>query len=1384
MRVSGKRGSSVKYRYLFCLSLVIVASELPAASASDERLRPSPILVGKIELSAMKVSSGGTITISSRLSTTRTVLRGVSASFYDGDPSKGGRVFAVDRVARLETGHNYPISATYLAKSCGTHQLFIVVSQRNSDEIIRRAPPLEVSCLGLPSPSPTVTTCSGGALAPGSGEDLEVTAMCTVGAGTYQYHNVNVYNGGTLAFADAKIDFWAESILIENQSSLIAGSPTQPIGSQGGLLTIHLYGADQGTNGSGIECKTDLHCGVDPSLWNSNGGQKFALPSGVNDYFYAYMPLDYDGGDLNAFFGYKVLGVSYGATLQLYGLKGAKFGNVLPSDSGMSWGRLNGSVKTGDTALNLDRAVNWQPGDQIAITSTDYVPSHSEQLEIASITPNTSGTAITLKNPVQYPHYGQTFSLDKVPAGIGPDPDPLAPSGQPRNVETRAAVALLTRSIRIVSEGDQLMKSFSDQASNYYFGGHTVIRQGFQQVQMQGVEFYQMGQGGRIMHYPVHFHMARKTPSDTLVADCSVHDSMTRWYTLHSTQGVTLARNVGYLSIGHGYYLEDGTETDNKFYSNIGIHARAAVENAKVNPRNVPGIFAKPFTQLEDAVPFHSDVDHPTIFWITNAYNDFEYNMASGADTCGACYWLVPASISGMSRMQKWESYASEQAGSGRFGTTPLYKFVGNYCSTAMTSFNTIGNTNPCLGVANTDTVPGSQFPRLNTIENPLLQNVDEDNYYPKVDTGGGRFPTLCPADGSDCSQVPICTSGQQQNCAVTILDRYTTAFNFTETNFAAIWLRPQWYLVINSAISDIQNGGLTFVTGGGYTDSDVVPGHWALAKKSVFIGNSQTPSDTDPFVNPYASNGGPFNPATPLRCATPVNSTASVGDYCLSADDNLSMPLSTFGVNQRLFSIYDGPSYQESNAYLNISKTDLTDCQAQTNPGPCQSNWMYGQLVSIPKDSQGKCYLPNAAIAWKQPNGFFYPPAFHSNNLFFDSVDIRHFVIEPQFLPGTFKTDPEAVAKRYCTWNSAMFDNFTDIDRQTELNDDDGSLTGLVGTISVNQDPFFDAPVETPECGSDIAGQVPPGTAKTSPYDYVTTVEYPGCGTQCGANWSVACSDPTCYGVPIYNEFHNPGATGLSSVRMAGQSVAQRSTLTVNHASYYIDTTVPLATQQQPGIIGYNVFQPGQTYYTFLLFAKPTTQQTYQLYVGPGFNPDTDVWMSQASVGTVPFQFQQENWPSTWMKSYDASTGVLTVTMDMSFPDFKAQYDAVAQQHCQPQSFCSWKPATNSCASSLPSTDPLANDSQSICSKWPVKDVDCPASGCFGFGVKLPAGFATGSKPNLPPTARCFPQNPDWNVPFVPASETVAGKSCFYSTVPTGNFCQDPQSVPNLRRR
>jgi cell migration-inducing and hyaluronan-binding protein len=116
--------------------------------------------------------------------------------------------------------------------------------------------------------------------------------------------------------------------------------------------------------------------------------------------------------------------------------------------------------------------------------------------------------------------------------------------------------------------------------------------------------------------------MARKTPADTYVKDSSVNESMTRWYVLHSTLGVTFARNVGYKSIGHGYYLEEGTEADNAFYANIGILARASLENEQ-NPRRIPGILSDNSPREkqggvdghgQDYFPYFSDYNHPSVF--------------------------------------------------------------------------------------------------------------------------------------------------------------------------------------------------------------------------------------------------------------------------------------------------------------------------------------------------------------------------------------------------------------------------------------------------------------------------------------------------------------------------------------------------------------------------------------------------------------------------------------------------------------------------------------------------------------------------------------------------------------------------------------------------
>ncbi len=1295
------------------------------------------------------------------------------------------------------------------------------------------------------APSPLV--CNSGSLPTGGDgtQDVQVVGpgVCTVGMGTYYYHNFNIYNGGTLQFLDdGNIDLWAANILVENNSSLLAGTPTAPYGVNG-VLTIHLWGPAQttgtgkGDGGVGITCLSDpsSQCGVPTALWNSNPsmglnptscvlavnvpGFNQNLPGNVNDCFYAYMPLDYDdGGNPPGYFGYKVLGVSYGGSLQLYGKKGATYSTLPVAKSGTSWARLNQSVKAGARMLVLDRAVDWQAGDEIVLSTTDYLPAHSERLTILGVSIFNGVTTLTT-TPVAYTHNGRTYDygLKKVPNDIGPDPDPnvTCSAGQTRCVETRAAVGLLTRSIRIVSGGDTYNAPFGDPSTGYSFGGQMIARQGFLSVQIQGVEFFQMGEGGRIMHYPVHFHMARQVPANTYVADSTVYDSMTRWYTIHATQGVTLARNVGYLSIGHGYYLEDGSETGNKLYANLGVLVRAGVQGPQ-NPRNVPGIFAAAHINTSaDEVPFHTDYDHPTTFWITNGYNDFEYNVAAGAGTCGMCYWFLPNTNSGDSRYEYWDSYAGEQQylknpttgvdDLNQAGITPLYKFVGNSCNTAQNSFNTIGDSTFCALAPGGN---GDIQPIINPLSpafpaDPTSQafSPQADAYYPKVAGAGFRQATQCPASGS-CATVSPCSYQSNldtapSNCMITDIDHYTTSFNWAQTNYGAIWLRSQWYLFTNSAVTDVINAGLTFVSGGGYTGSDHIPGYWALAHKNVFIGNTQ-PS------NPFTSPAGPFNPNSGLAC-----DTGQPAAVCSNISQGIAIPLANFGVNQRLFNIYDGPAYQSANAYLDINKTVLTGCTpgSGSGGGSC-SNWMFWRTLGVPLDptaaSGNQCYLPNAGIAWKQSNGFYYPPAFHSNKLYFNNVDIRHFVVEPLFESNTFTTDLAKSQARYCIYQSDMFSNFTDIDRQTELSDDDGSLTGLLGprnlnsgyspSISVNKDTFFNVPVETAQCASDIPDLMPQGsscpyakdgypdlcaTANTSPYEYVTTVVFPDCGvtgtcTSTAGNWGVDCEDQSCYGVPLYREDTNPGEQGASQIRMMADSTYQRSNLTVNHGLFYIDTTVSNAIQSQQGA-NTNVFVGGQTYYVFQLFAKPDTSVIYQIYVGKDFDPSTQLVPVRVNQLTNPPTFTPGpagSYPCPQGGCFDSSTGILTIPLDMSlFSYFKANYNAAKQDECAPATFCTWNSQTSTCGCNPSQTSASPAECQNACANWSTKDVDCPQGGCYGFAITLPTDFVAGTPVVAPPRVGCFPKDQNWNVKF--SSPTQNPGSCLYAGIlPQGKFC------------
>jgi hypothetical protein len=755
-----------------------------------------------------------------------------------------------------------------------------------------------------------------------------------------------------------------------------------------------------------------------------------------------------------------------------------------------------------------------------------------------------------------------------------------------------------------------------------------------------------------------------------------------------------------------------------------------------------------------------------------------------------------------------------------------------------MTSYSDVGFLQACPGVL----PPGSTDPNgLTWVENPKAPKslavppecgpkrtnpnwpICSEDYYPKIDDGQVKQATQCPPGQCDDPKptVSFCQENDETNCLPTVINDYTTSFHWAQYNFSAVWLRTRWHLVSNSFISDVQNAGLSFISGGDYTHSSAIKGLWELALKTVFVGSTQAgPNGLTDKNHAFASVLTPFSPASAgLTC-----DNNNIGLYCLSKNNSITLGgFSNFGVSQHMFNIYDGPAHEDSNAYLNIKRIPL-------NP---VTNSVYKAVLGIPKAGTadpagnpevpvGQCYMQNAAIAWKQSNGFYYPPTFHSKNLFFNNVDIRHYVIVPQFLANTYTTDPGQAAARYCTQNDGLFTGFSAIDRQTELTDDDGSLTGYKNTISVNEDPFFRAPIAGIECDTDGAILPTPnsplkgaGTATVSPYEYVTSVVYPDCNKQGGGGspecanfypknnqpgeWDGPCSNQNCFGVPLYREFQTGTETKNKAVpefiRMAGSAIYQRETMTVNHGRYYVDLTVSDATQlawpNKP--VFKNVFVKNETYDFFLVYGTLKTEQTYQMYVGAKRSLAevmNSVKPIRVNTANAPFAIREgtsaTDKGAVQVTGYEPSSGVMTVNINLQ--GYTKEFASAAQKLCVPQTFC--KLSGTTCVAKDPGTLHGTTEAErNIACGYANLDIDCPTDlndptgktiGCVGFSVKLPGDFVANNQTGnptsstfLPKTlATCFPKDFNWGVIAQPANPDRVG-TCTAAHAPlTIDFC------------
>ena len=1235
---------------------------------------------------------------------------------------------------------------------------------------------------------------------PASPPDITISDCRTVAPGTYTSGYINIVAGGTLQFNETQnsvTNFYAKSILVEQGGTLVAGAYNAPFGADGGKLTIGLWGAGPaniasnptpdyspiacvGNSGTCYSADTvGKYCtGTDPTdPCNSPSGSD-------NAYFQGYQPLPYDGTGI---FGYKTLAVSYGGSLELFGNKGveAKYQvepkptnaceipttdqtdiNSWASGSGSSWGRLNGDVKSGSNApLQLDRDLGLEAGDKLVLSPTDWHPGHHELLEVASY--NSGSMQATLTSAPAYDHQGTAY---RVAADALSSPT-TTPNSQ---VDVRGAVGLLSRSIIIRSMGSTYDQTTGKPVdfpaaadcgcpggtcttnADCFFGGHVIARQGFGKFQVQGVEFYQLGQGSRMAHYPVHFHLAKQTSyTNAFVSDSSIWDSHTRFVVLHGSQNVNIARNVGYLSVGHGYYLEDATEIDNTLCYNLGVAARgpstdyfAAQDPNSATYRYVPPILA-PFGGSGAG----GDANTPTMFWMMNTYNDFVGNLASGTHGQGVCYWPLPSSVSGKSGQtgMKWDSttYANFNVGGTR--TSPMKVFRGNSCSTSAYGFMTeFGN----IPMPSQGSIVGPAYKK----NNPPSVN-GSGNYLANYLESGSSDPAPCQAGGHSPGNTQNTTVG----CATTLIDRFTTSFNWAQTNFGSVWLRPRDFVFSNSAITDQLHGGLGFVSGG--DPSETIPHRLALTQDSIYIGSTAEPmtatpttrqpsqplpagetSATIPVMAPATGWNSPMGPD--IGAKSPGADSIVPGSVVFDVlDEGVMYPSNAFDP-KRLMTIYDGPFFADGSIF-DVQDYECTiSTGAVDNSSPSSTCGLYTNTIQpcypIPTDPT-KCEtttvfpnheytvrIANAGIGWKQPNLFYYPPAFAFRNTSFAEGSARHNVID-QYAPyvsgGIVSGGAGYEINGMLQSDIANSDGLTSTDFTTILNDLDGTLNGIKRTSGsaessgLSRNKYYNTPLNVDECNSF-------GT-QTSPDKFVSTYLQGARG-----------------GPDLYRQYMVKGETQACDGcdrQLAMATGGITNALTANKGLYYLDTSS---------------MSKSSTYTMAHLFATTEVAVTYQIYVGPTFKTSSDFdWIR---VGVHNNYSVTPNPTPIPDPTYDAATGILTVVIDNSQIADSFKFDASDPLICAPQDICQVNQSQDGCTvnASFASNSSMAGlvpQMTEVCENWVTsthaqtyEDVfldDCPRGGCLGFSFTLPSDWESKTYAEKGQTlALPYPDAAPWN--------------------------------------
>ena len=204
------------------------------------------------------------------------------------------------------------------------------------------------------------------------------------------------------------------------------------------------------------------------------------------------------------------------------------------------WVKLGATCQPGDAKIVVNENVSdWRVGDEIIVTASKKVRNmgtyRDEEVGTEErIVKAIDGHSITLDKPLRLEHSGEG--------------------------EFRSEVANLSRNVIVESADPDGVR------------GHTMYHR-HSKGGISYARFAHLGKEGELGRYPIHFHLVGETMRGSAVLGVAVVDSHNRWVTIHGTQYLLVRDCVGYKSVGHGYFLENGSEVFNLLDRNLGVQA-------------------------------------------------------------------------------------------------------------------------------------------------------------------------------------------------------------------------------------------------------------------------------------------------------------------------------------------------------------------------------------------------------------------------------------------------------------------------------------------------------------------------------------------------------------------------------------------------------------------------------------------------------------------------------------------------------------------------------------------------------------------------------------------------------------------------------------------